>query len=449
MSKARLETFLRELIMKGDESDKVEMKSFYDLSQKRDRIRLLKCIAAIANSDSTYFENTGYIILGAERGKLVGRFDALEKDSTSADIQTCVRDYIEPNVTFSVERFKDPDVGWWGVIVIPTSSETYVFRQEYSYQKLTIRRGDIYVRAGDSIRLADKSDHDRLQRRKFQNILIEFRDEIETLKEEIKKQKDFKPDMKIFFVDEKSNLVNELEVHPRFVVKTKEEYERELSEDKIIKEIKDELYNLINEIDKLKIEGVSFPLGHNRANLEDYEKALKAYLDKLTEYKISYSKYLSLYSQIISLNFALSNIGNSLAEGITFYVYFPNNLRVSKKLDFFNMPEFNMKKPIDPRRSPFADFFNTKLLFPEVSPLSFPPVMDFTYGGPHIDKSDESIAVKYWANKLLHQHSHNFDPVHLVSPHNEIDISLKYLIYAENVTGEFEGKLLLKIRPKQ
>lgn len=448
MPKAELETFLRELIIKGDEFDKVEMKSFYDLSQKRDRIRLLKCIAAIANSDSTYFENTGYIILGAERGKLVGGFDALEKDSTSADIQTCVRDFIEPNATFSVERFKDPDVGWWGVIVIPTSSETYVFRQEYSDQKLTIRRGDIYVRAGDSIRLADKSDHDRLQRRKFQNILNEFRGEIETLKEEIRKQKDFKPDMNLFFVDEKSNLFNELEVHPRFIEKTKEEYERELLEDREIREITDELNNLSDKIDKPEQEGISILLGLNIAKIEDYKKALKGYLKKFKEFKVSYSKYLSQSSQIISLKFALSNIGNSLAEGITFYVYFPDDLRVSKELDFFDKPEFNEEKPRDPRRSPFADFYNSKLLFPKVSSFEIPPVRDFSYGGPYVDKSEKTKVVKYWANKLLHQHIHYFDPVNLLCPKNEIDINLKYVIYAENASGEFEGNLLLKIRPK-
>jgi len=129
MPKKDLEKLLREIIKKGDEHDKVELKSFYDFSQKKDKIRLVKCIAAIANSDSTYFDNKGYIVFGAKRGKLAGGFDVFEKDSTSANIQNCVRDYLDPKVQFSVERFKDSKVGWWGVIIIRPSSETHVFRK--------------------------------------------------------------------------------------------------------------------------------------------------------------------------------------------------------------------------------------------------------------------------------------------------------------------------------
>lgn len=156
MPKTDLEKLIRKLIRKGDEYDKVEVKSYYDFSQKRDKIRLVKCIAAIANSDSTYFDNIGYIVLGAKRGRLVGGFDDLEKDSTSANIHNWVRDYIEPKVNFTVERFKDPKVGWWGIIVIPPSFETHIFRKEYSDTNLNIRKGDVYVRHGDTITLADK-----------------------------------------------------------------------------------------------------------------------------------------------------------------------------------------------------------------------------------------------------------------------------------------------------
>lgn len=448
MARTELEKLIRKLIRKGDEYDKFEVKSSYDLSQKRDRIRLVKCIAAIANSDSTYFDNIGYIVLGAKRGKLGGGFDALEKDSTSANIHNWVRNYIEPRVNFSVERFKDPMVGCWGVIVIPPSSEMHVFRKEYSDLNLNIRIGDVYVRHGDSITLADKSDHDRLQRRKFQSTIDEFKSEIKTLKQEIKEQKALQPDLKLYFTDEKSNLNDELEVQPVFIEKTREEYLSELSEDKEIREIENKLKDLRNEIDTGKREGISISIELSKVKLIDYEKALKDYLEKLKEFKVSYQKYLSQHSQVISLEFALFNAGNYLAEGITFYIYFPDGLEMSKELNFFDEPEFHEKKPRDSRRSSFADLFDSKLFIPEL-PSIIPKNIDLTYGGPYINKSKKSIEVEYWVNKLLHGHIRNFDPVYLLSPDREIDINLEYSIYAENVAGKSEGTLILKIKPEK
>jgi len=446
MSKTDLEKLIRKVIRKGDEYDKVESKSFYDLSQKKDRIRLVKCIAAIANSDDTYFENKGYIILGAKRGKLVGGFDALEKDATSANIQNWVRDYIDPKVKFSLERFKDSKLGWWGVIIIPPSVETHVFRKEFSDPN--IRRGDVYVRHGDSITLADKSDHDRLQRRKFQNTIDKLEGKIDRLEAKIEEQKALQPDLKLYFTDEKNNLHDEREVHPIFIEKTREEYLAELSEYQEIREIENKLKDLENEIDAGKCEGISISIAFNREKLINYEKALKKYLEKLKEFKVSYQKYLSQYSRVISLKFALFNAGNSLAEGITFYVYFPDNFKMSKELNFFDEPEFQEKKPKDPRRSSFADLFDSKSFIPEFHSPYIPKVMDLTYGGPYI-KSNKSIKVEYWVNKLLHSHRHDFDPVYLLSPDQEMDINLEYSIYAENVAGKSEGTLLLKIRPEK
>lgn len=251
----------------------------------------------------------------------------------------------------------------------------------------------------------------------------------------------------MYFTDEKNNLHDEIEVQPIFIEKTSEEYLSELSEDKDIREIENELKDLRNEIDTGKRQGISISIDFSRVKLLDYEKALKEYLEKLKEFKVSYQKYLSQYSQVISLKFALFNAGNSLAEGITFYIYFPDDFEISKELNFFDEPEFHEKKPRDLRRSPFSDLLSSKLLMPEFPSPYIPKVIDFTYGGPYINKSNKSIEVEYWANKLLQGHRHYFDPVYLLSPDHEMDINLKYSIYAENVAGESEGTLLLKIRP--
>jgi len=449
MSQKDLAKLLREIIKKGDEYAKIEVKSSYDFSQKKNKIRLIKCIAAIANSDSTYFDNMGCIILGAKRGELVGGFNALEKDSTSANIHNWVKNYIEPKVSFSVERFEDPKVGWWGVIRILPSSEMHVFRKEYSDQNLNIRIGDVYVRDGDSIILADKSDHDRLQRRKFQNTIEKFESKIESLEAKIEEQKTVQPDLKLYFADEKNNLYEELDVQPIFDVKSRDEYLIELSEDQEIKEIENELMNLMNEKESGEREGISFSVGVKRVQLEDYEKALKEYLKKIKEFKVATLEYLSKFSQVISLNFALLNAGNILAEGITFYLSFPDNLIISKELDFFEKPNFHEKKPTPPKRSLFADLLDSRPFIPEITSSFIPEVKDFSYGGPIIEKSNKSMKAEYWVKKLLHGHMHFFDPVYLLAPDHGKEINLEYSIYAENVAGESEGTLLLKIKPKK
>jgi hypothetical protein len=232
-------------------------------------------------------------------------------------MQNWVKDYVDPKVIFSVQRFEDPEVGWWGVIVIPPSTETHVFRKEYSDQSLNIRKGDVYVRSGDSIILADKSEHDRLQRRKFQNTIREFERKIEVLEAKIEEQKSIQPDLKLYFTDKKKNLFEGLDVRPIFIVKSRDELLTGISEEQEIKEIKNELVKLKNEIKTSESGGISFSVGLNRVQLEDYEKALKEYLGKLKEFKLVYEEYLSKFSQVISLNFALQNEGKSLAQGVT------------------------------------------------------------------------------------------------------------------------------------
>lgn len=452
MPKKDLEKLIRKLIRKGDEHGKVELKSFYDFSQKKDKVRLVKCIAAIANSDSTYFDNEGYIVLGSRRGKLIGGFDALEKDSTSANIQNCVRDYLDPKVKFSVERFKDSKVGWWGVIIIRPSSETHVFRKEYP--DLNIRKGDVYVRDGDSIGLADKSDHERLQRRKFKSTIDKFESKIERLEERIEEQKSLQPDLKLYIADEKNNLNDEIEIHPVFIKKTREEYLSEVLKEGGIRELEKELKELRKKIESGKHVVLSISNGLKGKllevdKLESYEKKLTEYFEKLKKYRVSYREYQSLYANVVSLNFVLFNEGNFLAEGVKFYIYFSPRLKLSNELNFFKAPEFYEKKPKDPRLSSISDLFTSKLSMPGISLPSIPQITPKTYGGPSISKISRSIQVMYWTDKLLHRHTHNFDPVYLLPPDKEIDIDIKYSIYAENVPGTSEGTLRLKIIPKK
>jgi hypothetical protein len=93
--------------------------------------------------------------------------------------------------------------------------------------------------------------------------------------------------------------------------------------------------------------------------------------------------------------------------------------------------------------------FKTKPIFPDFTSPFIPEVKDFSYGGPIIDKSNKSIKVEYRVNKLLHGHMHFFDPIYVLSPDHEKEVNIDYSIYAENVPGETEGTLLLRIKPEK
>lgn len=459
MKQKNLEAVLKDVINKGDEYDKVDLKSTYDISKKKNTIRLIKCIASIANSYSTYFDNIGYIILGAKRGKLVGGFTYLEKDSFSSNLQVTVNDYLDPTVKFSVERFKDSKLGWWGVIIIPYSSETHVFRKEY--QDLKIRRGDVYVRHGDSISLAERADHERLQIRKSKGDIKRLENNIKNLEKIIKKSTSVKPELKLYISDTKNNLLDTLEVSPVIIKKTEEEYRADVEKNEEIIEIKNDIKNLEDTIENFeernlknqKLPSSIIPTREpERKIMKPFKKELSNYLKNRIQHIISFNKYLDLNARVISLRFCLWNEGNALAEGIKLYIYFPKDIKLSNKNDFLKEPEFKFKKPEDPR-IPVPSVL-TKLLRSSIDPYSFPTFKPdiFTknsHEGPSIVEIENSIQVDFWIDKLLQNHQLFYDPIFIFCPEDNLDLKLIYSIYAENVPGLSEGKLIIKIRPKK
>jgi hypothetical protein len=437
LTKSELEALMRELIKNGDEYDRLDLKSSYDFNLKKDRIRLVKCISAIANTDSPYFEGMGYIVLGAKRGQLVGGFDALEKDATSADIHLCVGEYVDPVVSFSIERFKDEKLGWWGVIIIPPSLDTHVMNKEF--RELNIRKGDVYVRHGDSIALGDRTDVDRLQRRKFKNTVDRLESEVRTLSKRIEQQQAQKPDLKLFFLDDKKNRHESLEVQPVFWEKTEEQIKEEASNEASINRLEKEL------------EGFKTKMLTTR-NAQMTTAAVSKINEELLKQKTlryEYQKNDPAISRIIELNFILSNDGNTLAEGISIYLYFPRSLGLSASRKALQKPEVE-----NPQWSQMASLIPFLTTSSHVSPYypSAPPIPDIAspkYGGPEISETGEDLYAKYWLDKLLQHHGYSLSPVYLISPEYNVDIEVPCKIYAENVPGVVQATLRLGIRPKR
>lgn len=124
-SPQQLEDLLRKLITQGAEGPKVDFKKSLTLGDKAAQAELAKDISSIANTDDeAHLDDFGYIILGAERGKLVGGVSELtgDIDKLQSQITDVIKGFVGPVPQFSLSAFDDNPLGRWGVIVIPPSA---------------------------------------------------------------------------------------------------------------------------------------------------------------------------------------------------------------------------------------------------------------------------------------------------------------------------------------
>lgn len=158
-----LEALLRRLISQGAEGPKVDFKKMLALSDKAAQAELAKDISSIANTDDeAHLDDFGYIIIGAERGQLVGGVGDLsgDVDKLQAQLTDLIKGYVGPVPQFSISAFDDSSVGRWGVIVVPPSA-----RQPH----LLVRDGagevvkhEWWVRVNDTKERAGPHDYGRI-----------------------------------------------------------------------------------------------------------------------------------------------------------------------------------------------------------------------------------------------------------------------------------------------
>ena len=79
-------------------------------------------LSAIANSNSLFYDNYGYLVLGARYRELTGDMDGFATDQFSAGLQHSVNAYLDPRVHFEVRAIRDPHVRWFGAIVMPPNA---------------------------------------------------------------------------------------------------------------------------------------------------------------------------------------------------------------------------------------------------------------------------------------------------------------------------------------
>lgn len=164
------EAIVRRLIDEGAETDKVDFKRELPLEQKATKALLAKLASSLANSDSEELDNYGYIILGAEKGRIVGGIDSLRDDQFGASLVRGINVYLDPPLSLEIRTFSDREAGAFAALIVrPRLAVTgpHFIAKEFNDGSPRILPGQMYVRVGEEIRLAQRPDFERLYYAKY------------------------------------------------------------------------------------------------------------------------------------------------------------------------------------------------------------------------------------------------------------------------------------------
>jgi Putative DNA-binding domain len=164
------EAIVRRLIKEGAETDKVDFKRELPLEQKATKALLAKLVSSLANSESEDLDNYGYIILGAEKGRIVGGIDSLLDDQFSASVVRGINVYLDPPVSLEIRTFFENIAGTFAALIVRPRmavSGPHFIAKEFNDGSLRVIPGQVYVRVGEEVRLAQRSDFERLYYAKY------------------------------------------------------------------------------------------------------------------------------------------------------------------------------------------------------------------------------------------------------------------------------------------
>lgn len=177
-----LEAVLRRLIEHGAEGPKVDFKRTISFADKSTHAEFAKDLSSIANTDDDqHFGDSGYIILGAERGKLVGAVAELngDLDKLQSRVTDIVKGYLAPVPTFTIVAFDDAELGRWGAIVIPPSSrQPHLFVRDGAGD---VVKHEWWVRVNDSKDRAGVQDYARILGKAVSHAMRPFERELQRI----------------------------------------------------------------------------------------------------------------------------------------------------------------------------------------------------------------------------------------------------------------------------
>lgn len=155
----------------GDETDAMELKSEWDLSDKKKTGILARLILGFANRDpavaAKYFGSEAYLVLGVDSGRAEGVTKA-----DNATIAMQIQSYTGtrgPQFVLDYGRFNNLDVAVITILAAPRAAHIYALEKEFTDnsgpKERLWRNGTIFVRSGTSTEVATAEDIRRLERR--------------------------------------------------------------------------------------------------------------------------------------------------------------------------------------------------------------------------------------------------------------------------------------------
>ena len=162
LEREELEQRLRKLVADAIEAPKLDLKRDFEVVNSAQKLAFAKDLSAIANTDDEqHHDDFGYIILGAERGKLVGGIEGLaDPDKLQAHLTNVAKEYLSPVPQFFPVCFVDDTVGRWGAIVVPPSfQQPHVFTRDFSGNPA---KHEWCVRINDTTERAGAADYARI-----------------------------------------------------------------------------------------------------------------------------------------------------------------------------------------------------------------------------------------------------------------------------------------------
>jgi hypothetical protein len=183
-----------------------------------------------------------------------------------------------------------------------------------------------------------------------------------------------------------------------------------------------------------------------------YKVDLQKYIQQMRSYLKSEWEYNELYSRIIEIRFVVLNEGNSPAEDIDVFLYFPNGFVVTDEDHLPNKPT-PPDKPILPRTlmETIADM--NRQLVPSVpkfpSAIVTPELPSESGKHPQIRKIN-SFEVSFSVPKLKHGLQVEFEPVYVIFPSIESakSFNISYSILAGNHPERVEDQIHIVLNTK-
>jgi len=416
-----LEKLCRDLIVAKFEGAKVELKSEFNAKSKRNIAELAKRVIALTNTDSSVFENSGYIILGAERGKIIGGMDFLQDDTITADLQNSINKYTNPPIDFDIYNFKESDGRIWGVFFIPESiRQPHFVAKEFTDQKGSVfRKNDCYVRRGDRCDLANPVDFERMYSKKSKNIekRMNFLE-----KKLLTKEKSKEPRLSLCFFDSENNPIGKAG-----------EIQIGYPNNEQVKKIQHYINKTLTYVKpKQPTQSIPYSPYEKLFNIPTFSTKVseEQYLSGLKEYYSDIFKKTLLTYRCVKIAIGIRNTGDVTVNDVIIFVKFPY-CQVYPNEKFLR---FNMKPGVSKQDFSFARASIAQRIPGNVAEETV-----------QIEQKRDNAVITFKLNKLLHRIRYTFPTIFAVVPLNMNKIEISYIVHAENLSEPIKDSLYLNL----